>query len=475
MNTPQWTRVGCILLAIALTGIGTVMSSTSTALATQSGTSRAYCEVETAGTTVDVMRPQPSDDPPVIDDVNWFARPVPNPDGHWIVAYGSHNLNYLYDLTSGTQVRIPDESDAVATPDGRYMTVPSHYTATDTVNFYDLPTLLDRLAHGEDASDVPPVFAHEHADLADVYYQSIGVVSDEREGAAEVTVYRMMFSGGNHPEPPGFRIIDYEFRRDNGSTVVTPSAPMKLCPEIVKDMATPFISKDGRYVVAHDDGYPQQSASLKIFEITDVDPANRTTSCAMRVDFGFAAGKADFSFDNSMLTFHVSKHKYLTPFVNGGIPAPTITDVVVVDLKLDDAGRIIGYGGLTRVTTSQKEGVGSYFPAFMPDGRLFYISNTVPRNEPDPKRFEFRVVDPGDEVRLADLFTDAEYRTRAATIGELWRATCAPKMEPFKPGEAEWSFLSVDAHSCQSLVDDNWTSTSPSTSELLATCARLPK
>ena len=321
MNTPQWTRVGCVLLAIALAGLGTVMSSTSTALATQNETSRAYCEVETAGTTVEVMRPQPSDDLPVIDDVNWFARPVPNPDGHWIVAYGSHNLNYLYDLTSGIQIRIPDESDAVATPDGRYMTVPSHYTATDTVNFYDLPTLLDRLARGEDASDVPPVFAHEHADLADVYYQSIGVVSDQREGAAEVTVYRMMFSGGTHPEPPGFRIIDYEFRRDNGSTVVTPSAPMKLCPEIVKDMATPFISKDGRYVVAHDDGYPQQPASLKIFEITDVDPANRTTSCAMRVDFGFAAGKADFSFDNSMLTFHVSKHNYLTPFVNGGIPA----------------------------------------------------------------------------------------------------------------------------------------------------------
>lgn len=140
MNTPQWTRVGCVLLAIALAGLGTVMSSTSTALATQNETSRAYCEVETAGTTVEVMRPQPSDDLPVIDDVNWFARPVPNPDGHWIVAYGSHNLNYLYDLTSGIQIRIPDESDAVATPDGRYMTVPSHYTATDTVNFYDLPT-----------------------------------------------------------------------------------------------------------------------------------------------------------------------------------------------------------------------------------------------------------------------------------------------------------------------------------------------
>ena len=282
----------------------------------------------------------------------------------------------------------------MATPDGRYITVSSHYTATDTVNFYDLPTLLDRLARGEDAADVPPVFAHRHPDVADVYYQSVGVVSERREGSAEVIAYRMMFSGGTHPEPPGFRIVDYEFRRDRGSTVVTPSAPMKLCPQIVKDMATPFISKDGRYVVAHDDGHPERPASLKVFEITDVDPAGGTTSCEPRVDFGFAAGKADFSFDGSMLTFHISKHAYLTPFVNGGIAAPTITDIVVVDLEQDDAGGIIGYGGMARVTTSQDEGVGNYFPAFMPDGRLFYISNAVPKGETGPKRYEFKVVDP---------------------------------------------------------------------------------
>ncbi len=475
MTTPHPTRIACVLLATMFAGVGAVVSSISTAVAAQTAASSDYCAVETAGTTVEVVRPRPSDNPPVIDDVNWFARPVPNPEGHWIVAYGSHNLNYLYALTTGNQVRIPDESDAVATPDGRYMTVPSHYTATDTVNFYDLPTLLDRLARGEDGADVPPVFAHADADLADVYYQSVGIVSDRREGPAEVTVYRMMFSGGNHPEPPGFRIIDYEFRRENGTTMVSPSAPMRLCPQIVKDMATPFISKDGRYVVAHDDGYPQQAASLKIFEITDVDPVSGTTACDMRVDFGFAAGKADFSFDNSMLTFHISKHAYLTPFVNGGIPAPTITDVVVVDLEQDEAGDIIGYGGMARVTTSQTEGVGSYFPAFMPDGRLFYISNAVPKNQSGAKRFEFRVVDPADEVRMADLFAETRYRTRAATIGELWRTTCAPKMEPFKPGEAEWSFLSVSADSCRHLVNRHWTSAAPNTNELLATCARLPR
>ena len=59
-----------------------------------------YCAVETAGTKVEVIRPQPGEAAP-LDDVNWFARPVPNPQRQWIVGFASHNLNYLYDLTSG--------------------------------------------------------------------------------------------------------------------------------------------------------------------------------------------------------------------------------------------------------------------------------------------------------------------------------------------------------------------------------------
>ena len=86
-------------------------------------------------------------------------RPVPNPEGRWIVGFASHDQNYLYDLTRGRRVKIPDKSDAVATPDGRYVTVPSHYTATQTVNFYDTATLLARLDAGQDALDVKPAFA----------------------------------------------------------------------------------------------------------------------------------------------------------------------------------------------------------------------------------------------------------------------------------------------------------------------------
>ena len=93
--------------------------------------------------------PRPGQEP--VDDVNWFARPVPNESGDWIIAFASHSQNYLYNLSQGTRVKIPDRSDAVATPDGHYMTVPSNYTPDEHIRFYDARELLDHLDRGEDA------------------------------------------------------------------------------------------------------------------------------------------------------------------------------------------------------------------------------------------------------------------------------------------------------------------------------------
>jgi hypothetical protein len=425
-----------------------------------------YCAVETQGTRVLVQRP--ADDEPVVDDVNWFARPVPNPEGRWIVGFASHDQNYLYDLTRGRRIRIPDKSDAVATPDGRYITVPSHYTPNQTVNFYDAAVLLARLDEGQHAADVAPVFAHQDPDVADVYYQSVGVVST----GSDATVYRMMFSGSRVLPAPGFRIVDYTFRSSAGRLSVSPTKAMRLCPQITRDLATPFISKDGRHVVAHDGGSDDEPGSLKIFEITGVDPEGQTTSCELRFDFGFAAGKADFSFDGRRITFHISKHDYLTPFINGGINSPAITDVVVADLLRDDEGRFTGHGGLARVTTSTREGVGSYFPAFFPDGSVFYLANAVPKNSADPKRFRFFVVDPEREIHFANVFADPERRDAADAIGRLWLSSCAPELKPFRMDEAPWAFMSLSRAQCEQLVRERWTGDAAAKGALLDTCAQ---
>ncbi len=428
-----------------------------------------YCRVDSRGTRVLVERP--ADDEPAVDDVNWFARPVPNPDGRWIVGFASHDQNYLYDLTRGRRIRIPDRSDAVATPDGRYVTVPSHYTPKKTVNFYDAAVLLARLGEGRDASDVAPVFAHEDSDVADVYYQSTGVLSHRTDAAGSVTVYRMMFSGSQVLPAPGFRIVDYTFTSSPGGLSVSSTKAMRLCPQIARDLATPFLSKDGRHVVAHDGGSDDVPGSLKIFEITGTDPDGQSTSCRPSVDFGFAAGKADFSFDGGRITFHISKHDYLTVFVNGGIKAPAITDVVVADLVRDSEGRYVGHGGLARVTTSTREGVGSYFPAFFPDGSVFYIANTVPKESDGPKRFRLAVVDPDREVYFANLFADPERRDAAEAIGNLWLSSCAPEVRPFKTGEAPWAFMSLSRTQCEELVRKRWSGDAGMKNSLLGACA----
>ena len=335
-----------------------------------------------------LVRPFPNE--PAIDDVNWFARPVPDPRGHKVVAFASHNLNYLYDLTTGQRIRIPDRSDAVATPDGRFITVPSHYTESHTINFYELPPLMKRLQEGRDAADQTPAFVHESPDVYDVYYQSVGVLSRQEANGEVRTVYRMMFSGSHKPAPPGFRVVDYEFIEAGGKLTVRPTRPMRLCPEIVRDMATPFISKDGRLVVAHDDSQSNRPPSLKVFEIVATNPDQQMTSCRQVFDLGFPAGKADFSYDGTRLTFHVATYDYLAAFIDGGLKPPIMTDVIVADLVLKD-GRITGYSKLTRVTQTTHQGTGSYFPAFFPDGSLFYISNAVPKTDPGAKRFTFTV------------------------------------------------------------------------------------
>ncbi len=450
---------------VGATGLPLLIATTALA---QVNPAAPYCRVATPGTEVVVERPSASEPP--IDDVNWFARPVPTGDRRHVVAFASHDQNYLYDLTSGRRIRIPDKSDAVATPDGRFVTVPSHYTATKTVNFYEAGPLLTRLSEGRDALDIKPAFAHQDADVEDVYYQSVGVLSSRQAGADTTTVYRMMFSGGNVKPAPGFRIVDYTFTQRGGALTVTPSKAMRLCPQITRDLSTPFISKDGRYAVAHDGGAEGTPGTLKIFEITGVDPASQTTTCERRVDFGFAAGKADFSFDGSRVTFHISKHGYLTPFVNGGLVAPTITDVVVADLTRDAAGRITGHGGLARVTTSVTEGVGSYFPAFFPDGSVFYIANSAPKNAEGPKRFALRVVNPAREVRLANFFKEPAALDAAEAIGQLWRDSCGAEMQPFKTGEAAWMFSSLSRDQCASLVESRYTGDATSKGRLLAAC-----
>ena len=224
-------------------------------------------------------------------------------------------------------------------------------------------------------------------------------------------------------------------------------------------MNTPFISKDARYIVSYTssnkDNTYSAGSSLKVFRIAETLPEEGTTRCEEVMDFGFAAGKADFSYDNSKLTFHISKGSYLTPFVNGGLATPTITDVVVVDLDQDDNGDITGYSAMARVTTSLTEGVGNYFPSFLPDGNLFYIFNATPKDSDEAKRFSFKVIDPRAELTMFNVFADDEKRKFAGTLGTLWQSACGG--EPLREHESPWVLASLSAAQCDAVVNEHAT------------------
>jgi hypothetical protein len=418
-----------------------------------------YCQIPDIISDVIERRPGPDEDP--IDDVNWFARPVAHSGRDHLVAFASHNQNYLYNLTNGVRVQIPDRSDAVATPDGRYMTVPSSYTSDSTVRFYPVAPMLEHLARGEDALDIEAAFIHDHPEMTQTYYQSTALLSVDTVEATIETTYRLMFSGTSNQSQ--FRIADYHFSHrlsDQGLTGVRASEPMRLCAEITNDFNTPFISKDGRYVAAYSSTNRERAhspgASLKIFEITATDPAQATASCREVLDFGITAGKADFSFDGRMLTFHISQGAYLTPFVNGGLPTSTITDVVVAELIYNEAGDITGHKGLQRLTTSVEAGVGSYFPAFFPDGNLFYIANEVPRESEEEKRFHFRVVNPAARPPSKGTFETEEQQAQWQILGAHWQQACEIDLTetPTTAHEAPWLGLSLNSKQCHALVDD---------------------
>lgn len=458
--------IGVVLLSLSAAACSEARSegSPEETLAIFSG-SADYCAIPEFD--VDVLARVPREGSEQIDDVNWFARPVFHGGDDWIIAFASHDQNYIYNLSTDQRVMIPDRSDAVATPDGRYMTVPSSYTPDSNVRFYPVAPMLAGLLEGRDVADLEPAFIHEHPSMKSVYYQSTALVSEVDTDSGTETIYRLMFSGG--ADESNFRIVDYLFRHhaDSGELLgVDPSAPMAICPAVENDLNTPFISKDGRYVAAYTSETAGNAytagASLKIFEITSTDPTAGTTTCSQVADLGFAAGKADFSFDNSMLTFHLSQGNYLTSFVNGGIPSNTITDIMVARLDQDDEGNITGHSGLQRLSTSLEAGVGNYFPAFFPGSELFFLSNALPREAESGNRFDFRVVDPTSRGWRSSLPRDPHIAAQWAQLGTLWQSACALSLTqlsdtpfPLKEHELPLQAMSLNVPQCQALVQDS--------------------
>ena len=277
--------------------------------------------------------------------------------------------------------------------------------------------------------------------------RSASLSHTHRAAARETTVYRMMFSGSTKPAPPGFRVVDYTVHaRRRRRSPSRPRVPMRLCPQITRDLATPFISKDGRYVVAHDDSRPGVPASLKIFEITATDPAAQTTTLrgARRLRLRRRQGRLQLRRPAGRVPHQQAR---LPDAVRERRPERAGDHrrgrrrSGARRRRRDHRRRPACRGSPPRrpkasATTSRRS---------CPTARCSTSRTWCRKQSAEPKRFALTVVDPAADRRLTDVFTSPARREAADAIGELWRQSCAPSLTPFRPQEAAWAYLEPDA------------------------------
>lgn len=441
----------CLLLGVSL--------STATYAAVENAQ---QCDLSAAEVPVLASAPQQG----YLRYITWFSRPIVNTQQPWLVAFSGGNRdkvdeerNQAIDLASGRMMEIPGRGDAVTTPDGRYLTVPPEYSQDEGKTF-DIYRAADVLAkwrsQAKVATDIPRL---GHVDYG-AWYQSLSFPLNEGENGK--FRYRAVVS---EPGANGFRLMEFTVS-DHGIEGVPQQA--KLCAD--SDNQTVMLSKSGRYV----SGFDRASGTTKIYAITphwDQKPA--TVDCKVVVDFGFAAGKGDFNFDDSMITFHVNFMTDPTAeetglsYVHEILPHEA-KDAVVVKFAMT-GGMISGVSSVARLSIAQHEGTGSYFPAFLPDGKVYFIHHD------NGVGYRFKVVDPAAAVWSNNLFKPRNSKfAEAAAIGSLWASNC--HSWTLKDEEAAWYFSSLTREQCKTLVQQHWTapaatsSANVSKTQALAAC-----
>ena len=282
----------------------------------------------------------------------------------------------------------------------------------------------------------------------------------------------MMFSGARQPRRPASASSTTRFtRRPPVRWPLSRREPMRLCPRLRSDMSTPFISKDGRYVVAHDDGSAARRGRSRSSRSPGRIPAAQTTTCEQPLDFGFAAGKADFSFDGARVTFHISKHgisRRSSTAASGGPDDHRHRrgDLIGRRQGHDYAAKGPGAGD----DVASPKGVGNYFPAFFPDGKCSTSPTACRRTR--GTRSDSRCA---WSILIVTCGSRISSRTRSAPGARGPSASCGaraapPELQPFKPGEAPWAFMSLSKDQCAALVEARYAGEGATRSALLAAC-----
>ncbi len=394
-----------------------------------------------------------------LESVGWFSKPFPNSlKRPYLMAFSQFTdtqteANFILDLKTGKSIRVPGDGDPIATPDGKFFTVSGAHSAGKGLTFYLASDLLKGFSRGakKNLHDLKPIFTDPEV-LG--YYQSFGILSSrftfevnpqKKKIKVLYTRYRVLHSDGGP-----FQITEYEVLEKEGKVFFQRKLQSPLCANLknYKDNTTAMLSKDGKLASAYD-------GKENVTRIFDLIVKEEKITCIEAFSLGFPTGKLDFSYDGHWIAFHVN---FLSDDYGDGpithVPSTKIKDVILAKLEKKD-GKTIGIDQFARLTTSVHRGEGSYFPAFLPNGKLFYVHQNNENKKASNYRFE--VVDPYQAHFVRNYFLSQKLKqgkTARTFLGALWGKVC--HNWELTPTQSFWYSITLDKKSCVSLVAENF-------------------
>ncbi|MBI5139650.1 hypothetical protein HZA26_03525 [Candidatus Nomurabacteria bacterium] len=413
------------------------------------GLTPSYCALPSTFTKVLYTYPKKD----FLDNIAWLSNPVPNQSNlPYLISFSQfmddgNGKNYILDLATGEKIVIPGQGDPVVTPDGKFLTIPGAHSGKSELQIYltkeVLPALLKK-DKNKNFATMKPVFVDKQVEG---YCQSFGVLRKEKG----TVWYRLLHTEGGKP----FSLTEYEVTGSEKKIKFKSLKTMQVCsnlPQYVHDNGTAILSKDGNYISLYD----SQAQATKIFEL-QVDKDKCT--CKEVVNLGIPTGRVDFSYDTKKITFHVNflDIDYADNYVLK-MPSTKIKDAFVADLEILN-GKIVGLHRIARLTVSQKSGEGSYFPTFLPNGKIFYVYQD--NSDRQDRKYRFEVVDPSTLKYESNIFSKLNSETEEkkflskVVIGRLWTKSCGTKI--LTPVQSALYAMSLDQGTCKTLVKESWT------------------
>lgn len=357
-----------------------------------------FCEVKANPKAVRLM--------PIPSKPNYFFRTFPQ--AH-LISYASDQGNFILDMKTEKQYLLPGQYDPVPLGES-VMSVPdselgmSFYPVSEILSGVSTPTLLMR------------------SKALQGVYQSVGLIGKNQDSE----LYAVIVAGEKSIVYQRVRVIPQPELK-----VEEVGEAMNLCGNV--DLKLPMVSKDGKEI----SGIDIATGTTKIWKFNF-----KTKNCDEVEDLGLNAAKADFSYDNQKIVFHLrgdgSKD---TEFfakaeasMNMGVYAYHRKDKMIYKIS------------------QSRPGDNAYYPVYRADGSVVYAvvdrTGTPSFAHAFPSKLKLQA------LNIKQLAKSQNLNSYLA-LGQLWNLRCSDQNHALKAVESVLSAaLSLDQKRCLSLLQD---------------------